>query len=518
MRFARPRAVTPNHYIALITVCLYLLLTGFQMFGPVPIGLSDNGDFPKIFGALNIGPAAGMEESLTHRYFFPNYTISDHFHWISGIASSEYWLAKTGKRLALWFSPQGSFDLRYMGAVHALIMSLALWLFVRAFRGFPTWYSILAAALLLFICTDIEYVQFFSTGYSDAASIVFFCCFVAVALNICLNPDIADARWIGAYALFGSLFLSSKLQHQPALFPVAALAIYFAWRANSQLRRLLWVIPLAAFAMITSWIVNNTSPDYRSHAIYPMIFTRLAPMSGDPDQVLKDFGLPEYYRKYVGTLPFQDDYLLNDEAQRNYFVKQITLRRIARYYWNHPSMCFRVLYSDLKDAAPDVNLEVWDAKRFRIGDYAAHKDDMRFKWWSSARRKIALTNVFLGPALYVLTAVLVILCLLHRRLAEQLPAWPVLGLLTIVGSATFIVASLNDTIETSRHIIIYQVALDFLIFLLILESVRALSRSGLARQSYSPDELVPPEPRFSHLPRPQPQPFQAHPVYLQGME
>lgn len=196
----------------LAVVGLYLLLAGFQILGPVPIGLGGNGDFPKIFGAIAIGTAPGNEKAVAARYFVTSYAISrSRYLWIAHLPSSEYWVAKAAKRLALWFLPQGHFDIRLMGLVHGFVMTLALWLFMRAYRRYPSLQAMMAGALLLLMTTDIEYVQFFSTAYADAAAIVFFCCLVAVVLNLCLNQEGSDWRWLAAFVLFGSLFLSRSL-------------------------------------------------------------------------------------------------------------------------------------------------------------------------------------------------------------------------------------------------------------------------------------------------------------------
>jgi hypothetical protein len=477
------KTCSAKSYAALTTALIYLLLAGYQLLGPVPIGLADNGDFPKILGALAIGHAPGTENATANRYFVTHYAISRQLYWwLAHIPSSEYWMAKAAKRLALWFSPHGHFDIRYMGAVHLAVMAMALWLLIRAFRKRPLWQTRVLSILLLFICTDIEYVQFFSTAYADAAAIVFFCCFVGVALNICLNPELANLPWMLAFTLFGCLFLSAKLQHQLGIFPLCTLALWFGWRARRRMKPIVWMVPVFAFVATTVGMVKSTRQDYRADPIYAMIFCRLAPMSHDPDQVLKDFGLPDRYRQYVGKLPFKDGYLLNNLAERDYFVKHITLGKVAAYYLAHPGMCYRALASDLKIFAPDVNLANWDAKHFRVDQYAAHRDDIRFKWWSSLRRVIAAKWWLLNPLFYAAVFLLAIAAAFRQRWATRLPGWPILLLLCFEGASTFAVASLNDYVETARHIILFQVCTDLLVVLLMMEAMGAIS-TGLRRNA-----------------------------------
>ncbi len=100
----------------------------------------------------------------------------------------------------------------------------------------------------------------------------------------------------------------------------------------------------------------------------------------------------------------------------------------------------------LKGGAPDVDLGDW-WKHFRMEDYAQHKSDIRFKWWSSLRHQVAKNAWPFGPLLYLLSVALVCACTVRRQFREKLPEWPVIGLLAFVGASTFAVASLADDIR-----------------------------------------------------------------------
>jgi hypothetical protein len=482
--------------VELAAVGLYLFFASFQILGPVPIGLADNGDFPKILGAISIGRPP--EKFPPERYFVTHYEISRaRYLWVAHLPSSEYWVAKTAKGLARRLLPHGHFDIRLMGIVHLLVMTCALWVFMRAFRAYPPWQAIFAGALLLLITTDIEYVQFFSTAYMDAAAIVFFCCLSAVTLNLCLNQRYGDWRWLAAFALFGSLFLGSKLAYQLSVIPLCALAALFAFHARQRYMRLLWLGCVGLFLATTVGMATRTRSNYRDDPAYSVIFKRLAPMSQNPYQVLKEFGLPDQYRKYIGVSPFQEDYLLSDPQRRQVFEKHVTLSAIAGHYLRHPGTCIQVLISDLRLAASNVDLEHWWVKRFRVEDYSAHKDDMRFKWWSSLRQWIARNAWPFGPVMYLLAAALVAVCAARRQFREKLPEWPVVGLVAFAGASTFAVGSLFDEEETSRHIILYQVALDLLLALFLIK-LAALLVMRLRQRSAKLMELATTKPQTAH--------------------
>ncbi len=468
-----------------VTCALFLILSGWQMAGPEPIGLPDNGDFPKVLAALNIGHAPQeVKEVGSDRYFAPSFLIDRKFHWEAGLPSSEFWLAKTAKRLSLWFLPSGHFDLRMMGVVHALILMLALWLILRTYRTEPLWLAGLAGLLLLFIFTDVEYVQFFSTAYADAASIVFFCVLAAVGLNLGRASARISLGWAFGFTAAGCLFLTSKLQHQLAVVPLCVLAGVFAFRASAKKVRGCFIFAIVAFVAATVWMAKNTRSDYRADPVYNLLFMRLAPYSKPPVKVLQEFGMPAQYSQYVGKLPFQQGYVLNDMTERRFFVNQVTLGAIVGYYRRHPDVAWHFLDNDLREFAPDVDLSGWPGVyRFRLTDYQQHRTNRHFAGWSSMRRMIQANFFVFIPMLYLTAFITCFLAATRTKFTRAFESWPVLGFLTLVGAITFFVVALNDCLESSRHIIIFQVATDLILFLLITGVVKYLSLNLRAQHS-----------------------------------
>jgi hypothetical protein len=471
---------------------LFFVLAGWQVIGPVPTGLPDNGDFAKVLSAMKVGPAPGTEAALANRYFSPDYVIQERFFWNAELPTSEYWVAKAAKRYAKWFLPDGRFDLRILGVLHALILGCALWLFLRSYRSDPFGIQVAAGLLLVFIFSDIEYVQFFSTPYADAAAIVFFCLFAAVALNVWRRRQTVSFWWVSAFAASGCLFLTSKLQHQLDVIPLCALAVLIALQSQSRRARAYFVLPVITFVAATCFMSMKTRGDYRADPIYAMVFTRLAGHSSHPLQILREFGIPSSYRQYVGTLPFQNGYLLDNPAQREFFVQTVDLGKVAGFYARHPGTAIHWLVNDLKEFAPDVNLKRWGVHRFRIADFEQHQADRRFTWWSSLRGAIQDQFWLFVPLLYAGALAVSFLAAIQTNVSRVFRSWPVLAAIAVVGAFTFAVSSLNDCIETARHIIVFQVATDLTIFLLLFDLVTYWrSRRAYGRSPAAVDEAVP---------------------------
>lgn len=478
-------------YLLEFTLCTwFFLLAAWQVAGPVPTGLPDNGDFAKVLSAMKIGPAPGTEQALANRYFSPNYSIDQRFLWDAELPTSEFWIAKAAKRYAKWFLPAGTFDLRILGILHTLIVGLALWLMLRSLRRETFTVELCAGLLLVFIFSDIEYVQFFSTPYADAAAIAFFCLFVGAALNVWRQGPRVTLFWMAAFAASGCLFLTSKLQHQLDVVPFVALAGIIAIRSNSKRVRFYCILPTLAFIAATIFMSTHTRRDYRADPIYAMVFTRLAGHSAQPEQILREFGIPASYLPYVGTLPFQKGYLLDDPAQRDFFVNTVTLRTIAGFYLHHPATAIHWLVNDLHEFAPDVNLKGWGVHRFRIADFDRHQNDTRFTWWSSLRGGIQARFWLFVPLLYFATLACCSAAAFVPKWALLLPNWPVVATISVVGALTFIVASLNDCIETARHIIVFQTSTDLIVALLLIDMASYLIARRTSRRVHK-DSLVP---------------------------
>jgi hypothetical protein len=93
------------------------------------------------------------------------------------------------------------------------------------------------------------------------------------------------------------------------------------------------------------------------------------------------------------------------------------------------------------------------------------------------------------PGLYAFAAAICIVSVLRPAFLLSVQSWPIVALLVVVGTSTFVIASLNDCIETARHIIVFQVATDLMLLLLALEwilhcvATRALRRTAVSAGS-----------------------------------
>jgi hypothetical protein len=75
-----------------------------------------------------------------------------------------------------------------MGLIHGAILTFALFTFLRALRTRGWGLRLVASTLLLFIWTDLEYVQQLNTAYTDAGAVVTLAVLFSLAVERVLTP------------------------------------------------------------------------------------------------------------------------------------------------------------------------------------------------------------------------------------------------------------------------------------------------------------------------------------------
>jgi hypothetical protein len=90
------------------------------------VGIADNGDFPKMAGALALKPAIGDWDSNKFHDFVYSYVWDQNARWITGFHSSEFWLLKVARGAQRLLYPGLRFDIRWLGTIHALVLLLGI--------------------------------------------------------------------------------------------------------------------------------------------------------------------------------------------------------------------------------------------------------------------------------------------------------------------------------------------------------------------------------------------------------
>jgi hypothetical protein len=432
----------------LLVLCVAILTA--QLFVPPLIGLADNGDFPKVLGRVGLGKSAGGN----FQYFISDYRHSS--PWNTRVWYSETAPAWIAVRLQTLVRGTRDFDIRYLAAIHVAIFVVLYYFLLLLLRKFRPVSRVLLALLVLWIFTDVFYVAYFNSFYSDTMAWLSLLAMVVAGLHIvCRSPG--PRLWWSIYAAAAIGFVTSKPQHALwAIFP-GAFAAAMNWRV-SRVRRILGVA-LCLVLLSLSLLEFTTLPGpMKAMPLFDVVFLKLTRESGTRAQVLRDLGLPDTYAAYVGTSAWTPGSPIYDAEWRTRFYSQVR-RHLFWFYLSHPRLAARVVHDDLRVSAPYLRPPALANYRqedgYQPGALARH-----FCSWSDLRAALLRVwpeHILLWYALVLAAAVVVI----ARGRSPVIRRVAALGLaLALMGVGEFCFASLTDAAQTDRHLFLFHALTD----------------------------------------------------------
>jgi len=396
-----------------------ILASIFQLFFPLQLGLSNNGDFSKVSGYYKLAPTAGwgVHES---EYYLPGYAFSDRNSYRSGLLSSEHVFTWPAVKLSRLIFGKQSFSLLTLAAVKLIWYWSASAALLFALQS--SWPVIVLAAL---VASDASLLTCLPGFYMDSAALLFTLSLVA-SLLWC-HRGVTLAALPAAVSATGLTL--SKAQHAPLAFLFALALCWLAWRH----RRGLLLLPAAFFGLLGGFMFRETPEHYAAIPVFTLTFYRIAP-TGD------GMGLPPQYARYAGMHAYSPGSPMEDPAWSREFLQHTSLSRIALWYTTHPAFVLKTLWLAWRTHAgvqPDPGLG-W---RQPGHGHAPRAQTGGFRPWSFLR---------------LLTTPLAFLALLWVR------RQPILYLLAAAALSEFAIATLADALETARHLYLFQIFTDLL--------------------------------------------------------
>ena len=441
----------------LLLLCAAIL--AWQLFLPGFIGMANNGDFGKVAGPLNIG---GADDSADNFVFFqPEYVRGPKKHFAPGVPTSEIalaWLASTAQETT---GDAGRFDIRWLGALHALIFLGAYYTALVILRHLRTAWRLALSLAALWIFADAVTLAYFNSFYMDAAAILG--ALTAAMLGARLATGEVRPALLVLFGAASLLYVTSKGQH--AMVPLAPVlaALAFSVVARGRVRVLAAIVAVAILGG-SVWTLARMPDWYGGQSRFDLIFFRIAKNSPAPAADLRELGLGDSELPYVGMHAFMQGTPMADRDFATSFSRRTSYGRIVAFYWRHPGVAMGKLWSDLRDLAPlrrPVNLSNFQRKQGmpagartgRLSSWSWLRSKL-FEWWP------AHIVLWYGIALMIFP-------LLGMRSGpgfRRSLAW-VISAVALAGAMEFAVASLADAVETDRHLLLFHLLTDVTMFL-----------------------------------------------------
>jgi hypothetical protein len=457
-------------------LALAAALVGWQLFVPPIIGLADQGDFVRLLGPLGYAPQPKGPE---HKYFY----LTRRFVWDPSYReprweqiTSEF--IPVGIALALnraFFNPK-VFDITIVGFVHALLFLVAFGRLLYVTRSL-TQHGIVWAAMLL-VLTDVGYVAYWNSLYTEPASCLWFLFLLAESIAICASGRITPGtvlRW----SVFAVLLIMAKTQNAALCLPLGAYGFVMGWRAFDRKTR--WVGYAGAIAILTAGVVMYRSllPAPRMLNMYNLIFFAILPESDNPAADLKALGLDPSYARYSGTLGWTAGTGLADGRVVNAIQAHVTPIGLVKFYVQRPRRMWKHVHGELKTALflrPEF-CGNFDASAGRPPGARSHAIEL----WSRIHERYLSRIATYLLATIMLAPVFGLVLLGMARLTPGFRRWTEMGIgLALCCSMAFFAAALGDAWDVVKHQFLFNLLFDAcLVFGLAAGLSNVLSNAGL---------------------------------------
>jgi hypothetical protein len=406
----------------------------YQSMIPPVVALGNNGDFGKISGHFSFGYPPALE----YRYAPLKFHYDPRYEYHAEFRSTENLLAIAAVGLSAVLSKTGDFDIRCLGAIHAALLLLAVWLLLPVLAQFFSMrVRVAILAMIAVVLCDVMYVSVFNSFYMDASALAFIPLTVVFFLRSVLWRRKMDL--IGL-AVSSMLVAGAKPQHAILALPLVLLLI--AYR-----KRLSWVVWPATACVIAaaSWTTLAVPPDYRSDQWYDVIFLGLLPHSPAPAQDLAELGLDPAYVSYSRTSAYYSTGGFAHPEFRSNFQLRINAGRLLRFYARHPVRAFQLLIRSFADAGQTRP----DAGNFDPGEgFPPSMRSQAFAQWSGFRQTLFANH---GLRYFEITLAIQALLLLRARREWRLAVL----CLTIAVLLDAAVSGLADAAEAPRHFTVF---------------------------------------------------------------
>ena len=452
------------------------LFLAWQLLVPPIVGLADNGDFLKVMrpaGLAYVEPAPG-------RYFRwapAKFAFADRETDPDRYVTSETLLAVSAAAVSK-LAGASLFDIRVVGALHAALLLLGLGLALSAAAPLAPAARWTAAALLVFVFTDVAYAAPLNSLYGQAASIVFLMLTVGIAA-VGVRRGALSGAWLAAYFLAAALFVCSKPQEALQAPILAALGVALG---GKELRRRSLAGVLALALIAAGWIYfRATPPPLRRVALYHAVFAELLPHSPDPVADLRRLGLSPSLARYSGTSAYEAGSGLGDPTVREE-LGRVGYGSLARLYVVQPGRAFEVL----RRAA-------WKGARMRppfFGDIAREEgrperaQSRRFALWSGLRFAVRPWTLAIWGTLLLGTTVAALATFSRASPRGRLARTGLLALVAMASLELAVCAFADAHIELVRHLYVFHALIDLILIADVVWVVQNLANraSGSRRE------------------------------------
>jgi hypothetical protein len=446
---------------------LLLALICVQLFVPPVTGLANNGDFERLMSSVGLSYDENVPyEEKYFKYINLKFNLDPDNSKLDYM-SSEILLLYLAIFLNRWFSEDGLFDLRYLGAVHALFYVAASIYLIHLISKLikPGIGRHILLIILVVFLSDVALVSYFNSFYSESATLISLLYLVVFFFRLYQQQKL-DWKDIVIFYFVSIMLISAKVQNCVLVVLLAIIGI----RLFFLMERKKLTIFLCTFAtlslILVSALVYSSSPDYiKRFNIFNSVFYGIAKDSPTAEEHLKKLGLGEDYHPYIGLTIFDERSPKNNEQVMNDFVSKVSHGDVIRFYLTNPKRFFEVS----RDAAKSTLVMKLDYLGTREKENSGQSSDFNVPLFHK------LQNVIIPKSLgflicYYVFSIIVAIYLFRKPENRYEKEFAGFYLFLLLGATMqFFAAFIGDGLqEIEKHLFLYNLLFFFSLFVLII--------------------------------------------------
>jgi hypothetical protein len=439
-------------------------IISYHIFVPPLVGLADSGDFERILPWRGLAHISNNYNDKYFSYFNSKYRIIRKVGGPDWYKTSTSLLIIPARRLSIEAGQDQIFDLRMLAALHTFILLLGIWLILAASRTLTVSLRVILTGLLVLIFTDVGYVAYFNSFYSEATALSFLAVGVGSSLLLIARRSSSALPLIG-YFLASGMLVTSKPQYIPIAPAFGLFGIYLSRYVRYAWRYWLSVGFALALVCIAVWYNFQIPQIMRVHNAYVEIFMDLLPNSKTPQQDLVDLGLNPDYAAFTGTTPYQINSPLDDPRVGTDLSEKVHPYTLPLFYLSHPGRLYELFARCSKYA--------FSNRVSRLGYYEAYTGkpalSQAFGIWSSVRENVFPRSAFF-LTLFFATGIASGILLVRTSSATSKNLYLLYLLFIFIAVIEFFVPVLvgGGAPDLEKHLFMFNIAFDVCLILCVL--------------------------------------------------
>ncbi|MUT68107.1 DUF6273 domain-containing protein [Paenibacillus sp. NEAU-GSW1] len=475
----------------MLTLFLFIAAAIFLLiYVPTPIGLADNSDFDRTIRAFDLTPIHHLKYlTMKDTYHISNPARISHYFIriflpVQDNPAKYYSTQFIFIKIALFFNAIANkllgrdrtlFNLSFQTAQYILFYAAALFLFIKENWKRRRVEDIAVKIAFAFIFMDCGYLVYFHSFYGESTTLIFLLLSFVLLLYLGNN----NSSYLVYAGLLLSLFMFSG--SKPANFPSALLlSVPIAYYAitHERLKKKIIVCTSIVVMLLASFQYAIQAPEWMEKATtFQSVFFGVLYNNPAPEQSTKELGLPPELSKLESINAYAraplNPYDIYDSKFEQLFFDRTSKINVLNYYVSHPAF-----FAEKLDVSAEAALPLRPTYLTNV-ELSREQADLRFEFrlnvWESVRKHFSGFAAIFIAVVFALSLVNIII-----KIRKKNSLYTILLRFALLGAAAgqFIVPIVsNGNADLQKHMFLFNVHLDMLIIVLLLDNLQFKNRT-----------------------------------------